>query len=157
MSKLKKQWPLYSLPETNPIWIGSVRTTHGPPESKVEISMECLGKCRNYWFLDVEPYDLSLRAVVTQTVGKSFQWHASSLVRVPPMLVYTCSWASMLVATKPAGVAPEVNLRNPGKHTSGESILALKPREDFTRSSKQGYRWLRERTNVLQNLLEKRK
>ena len=44
-----------------------------------------------------------------------------------------------------AGVAPEVNLRNPLSTGEGiqarESTLALKPRADVTRSPKQGYQW----------------
>ena len=49
----------------------------------------------------------------------------------------------MLVIKRSAGVAPEVILRNPSHagdkvHKQG-IILASKPREDFTRSPKQGY------------------
>ena len=52
----------------------------------------------------------------------------------------------MLTAKESAGVAPEMNLRNL-LHTGGEaqqareSTLALKPREEVTRSPKQGYQW----------------
>ena len=71
---------------------------------------------------------------------------------MPTMLVDTsdsCKYvgqsgsAAMLAIKRLAGVAPEVNLRNSmqaRKHAS-ESTLALKPRADVTRSSKQGYQW----------------
>ena len=52
-----------------------------------------------------------------------------------------------------AGVAPEVNLRNPFRtvdeaHKQGNA-LALKPTGDVTRSPKQGYQWPTKRTYVL--------
>ena len=54
---------------------------------------------------------------------------------------------AMLYIKRSAGVAPEVNLRNPlhagqEAHTWGHlDIYALKPRADIARNSKQGYQW----------------
>ena len=52
----------------------------------------------------------------------------------------------MLAAKRSAGVAPEVNLRNPlhiGEEVRKQGIhLALKPRADITRNPKQGCKWL---------------
>ena len=49
---------------------------------------------------------------------------------------------AMLISIQSAGVAPEVNLRNPlcrrGSTEARESTLALKPRADVTRSPKIG-------------------
>ena len=53
----------------------------------------------------------------------------------------------MLAAKWSASVAPEVNLRKllctvvQQSMQARESTLALKPREDITRSPKQGYQW----------------
>ena len=41
------------------------------------------------------------------------------------------------------------------KHASEGSIMALKPRADITRSSKQGYQWPTKRTHVLQIFFKK--
>ena len=55
--------------------------------------------------------------------------------------------AAMLVIYTSRGVAPEVNLREhisrmpPQSSNKAEPTLALKPREDVTRSPKQGYQW----------------
>ena len=52
--------------------------------------------------------------------------------------------AAMLTTIQSAGVAPEVNLRNPlcaGDKACKRFTLALKPRGDITRSPKQGYQW----------------
>ena len=55
--------------------------------------------------------------------------------------------AAMLTSKQSAGVAPEVNLRitQVREHTKKGSTLALKPREDVTRSPKQGYQWPHEK------------
>ena len=60
--------------------------------------------------------------------------------------------AAKLAIKRSPGVVPEVNLRNctqARKHAS-VSTLALKPRADVARSSKQGYQWPR----VLQKLIK---
>ena len=54
----------------------------------------------------------------------------------------------MLTSIQSASVAPEVNLRitqarQYGQYAKGD--LALKPRADITRSSKQGYQWPHEK------------
>ena len=69
--------------------------------------------------------------------------------------------AAMLTSIHSAGVAPEVNLRNPlsaGEvaHKWGNPALALKPRADITRSPKQGYQWPTKRTYVLQKFILKK-
>ena len=49
---------------------------------------------------------------------------------------------AMLAGKRSIGVAPEVNFRECGTHTSPQSTnKALKPKEDVTRSPKQGYQW----------------
>ena len=84
-------------------------------------------------------------------VKSAVLWHAQSWVQALPMLAdmfckYVChkDSAAMLTSKSPAGVTPEVNLRNAlyasdKKNGNEGSTLALKPRVDFARSSKQGY------------------
>ena len=58
-----------------------------------------------------------------------------SPVRDPPLA---------LAVKRSAGVALEVNLRNPlciGNEVCKGSTLAFKPRADVTRSPKHGYKW----------------
>ena len=59
-------------------------------------------------------------------------------------------WATMLAVKRSAGVAPEVNLRNPLHAGEETCTLALIPGADITRSPKQGCQWPINRTDVLQ-------
>ena len=52
--------------------------------------------------------------------------------------------AAMLTSVQPAGVAPEVNLRN-SLHTGDKARKQGKPRGDVARSPKQGYQWSHEK------------
>ena len=80
--------------------------------------------------------------------------YTQSQFRVSPMFVHVYKYvnqkvsAAMLAIKKPAGVTPEMNLRNPLRAGDGASkqrkgsILTLKPRADRPRvSQKQGYQW----------------
>ena len=60
--------------------------------------------------------------------------------------------AAMLATKRSAGVTPEVNLMSPlcAGDEARRSTLALKPREDVTRSPKQGISGPTKRTDVLQ-------
>ena len=60
--------------------------------------------------------------------------------------------AAMLATKRSAGVIPEVNLMSPlcAGDEARRSTLALKPREDVTRSPKQGISGPTKRTDVLQ-------
>ena len=63
-----------------------------------------------------------------------------------------------MVTKKSAGVASEVNLRNPlhagdKAHKQGGS-LALKPKADVTRGIKQRYQSPHKKTGILQNLFK---
>ena len=64
--------------------------------------------------------------------------------------------AAMLAIYTSRGVTPEVNLREcisctpPQSSNKAEPTLALKPREDVTRSPKQGYHWPQKWTRVQQ-------
>ena len=70
--------------------------------------------------------------------------------------------AAMLAIYTSRGVAPEVNLREcisrmPSQSSNkAEPTLALKPREDITRSLKQGYQWPQKWTCVQQKILKKK-
>ena len=84
----------------------------------------------------------------------------------PPMPVHRWVKENVLVAMlatrRPAGVAPEVNLR---KHVTRMPLLSaskavhpgLKPRGDTARSPKQGFQWPHKRTYVLQFLKKNNK
>ena len=70
--------------------------------------------------------------------------------------------AAMLAIKRSAGVTLEVNLREctsymPLPHANKLSTLALKPKEDVTRSPKQGYEWPHKRPCVCQIFFKKPK
>ena len=84
-----------------------------------------------------------------------------------PTSAETCTWgkrlAAMLAIYTSRGVVPEVNLREcisrmPLQSSNkAEATLVLKPREDVTRSLKQGYQWPQKWTCVQQKFKKKKK
>ena len=95
-----------------------------------------------------------------RSVGRAFTYGAkvssSSPTNACCRYVEEIDSVAMLATKRPAGVTPEVNLREHVILCFHQVqirllTLALKPRADITRSPKQGYQWPHKKTYVLQN------